>query len=180
MTSTIQQYQLSLDTKPIKEYTLSLKESHVISNVGGFQSTYFDSVPDVCKELFTIIDSLVPKSSLLTFMWFNINRHGDYNKKHWHFKPKVKFYDRMYEGSSVSVCEHIQGISGVYYVDVPEKNMGNIVFYHKKDVEEKIEPKTNTLFLFSNKLPHSVEPNQSHKERISIAFNYGTIIGKKS
>ena len=180
MTSIIQQNKLSLDVKLIKEYALSLSEGRKVSNVGGFQSTKFTEPPEVCKELFAEVEQHLPRKMILSTLWFNINRHGDYNKKHWHFKPKVKFYDRMYEGSSVSVCEHIQGISGVYYVDVPEKNMGNIVFYHKKDVEEKIEPKTNTLFLFSNKLPHSVEPNQSHKERISIAFNYGTIIGKKS
>ena len=59
-------------------------------------------------------------------------------------------------------------ISGVYYIDVPDDNMGDIVFD-----DRKVTPKTNTLLLFPNNIFHAVEPNQSDKSRISIAFNYG-------
>ena len=71
-------------------------------------------------------------------------------------------------GKWISVS-HSHGLSGVYYVDVPDTNMGDIVF----GSGERLTPQTNTLLMFSNSVFHEVEPNQSEKKRISIAFNYG-------
>ncbi len=69
---------------------------------------------------------------------------------------------------SWTMVSYLNGLSGVYYIDVPDDNMGDIVFD-----DRRIAPKTNTLLLFSNNVYHTVEPNQSDKNRISIAFNYG-------
>jgi Rps23 Pro-64 3,4-dihydroxylase Tpa1-like proline 4-hydroxylase len=37
---------------------------------------------------------------------------------------------------------------------------------------KKFKPRPNRLLLFPSDCFHSVEPNQSDKERISLAFNY--------
>jgi len=165
MTSTIQHHQLSLDVNPIKEYTLNLSEGRKVSNVGGFQSTKFTEPPEVCKELFAEVEQHLPRKMILSSLWFNVNGNGHYNIKHNHADEKT--YLVKYSDSWIMVS-HRDGLSGVYYVDVPDTNMGDIVFD-----DRRIAPKTNTLLLFSNNVYHTVEPNQSDKNRISIAFNYG-------
>ena len=74
------------------------------------------------------------------------------------------------------------GVSGVFYISIPEKNMGDIVFQdifkrsnplvYGYGPPKKFEPKQNMLLLFPSDFFHSVEPNQSDKKRISLAFNY--------
>ena len=165
MTSTIQHHQLSLDVNPIKEYALNLSEGRKVSNVGGFQSTKFTEPPEVCKELFAEVEQHLPRKMILSSLWFNVNGNGHYNIKHNHADKKM--YMVKYGGEWIPVS-HSHGLSGVYYVDVPDTDMGDIVFD-----DRRIASKTNTLLLFSNDVFHAVEPNQSDKNRISIAFNYG-------
>ena len=102
-------------------------------------------------------------------LWFNINRHKDYNDAHNH--PNCVF-------------------SGVYYVHIP-KESGNTVFEHplidvmsfanynisfkkwnsyNSSVVWK-RAKENLLFIFPSWLKHRVEPNLSDGDRISISFN---------
>ena len=166
MTSTIQYHQLSLDVNPIKEYALTLDEGRKVSNVGGFQSTKFTKPPEVCKELYAEVEQHLPRKMILATLWFNINGKNHYNITH---NPADKnIYMTNHGGKWLSVS-HSHGLSGVYYVDVPDTNMGDIVF----GSGERLTPQTNTLLMFSNSVYHEVEPNQSEKKRISIAFNYG-------
>ena len=161
----IKKYQLSINTKPIKEYALSLSEGREVSNVGGFQSTKFTEPPKMCEELFTEIEKYLPKKMILSSLSFNINGKNNYNIKHNHEDKKtymVKHGDRWI------LVNHLNGLSGVFYIDVPDENMGDIVFDN-----DRISPKTNDLILFSNIEKHEVEKNKSDMKRISLAFNYG-------
>lgn len=99
--------------------------------------------------------------------WLNINNSFDWNDIHSHQDDGVL-------------------LSGVYYAKVPQ-NSGNIRLYdprttHTKNLYDKyynkgkgnyltIEPKDQMLLFFPPWLPHTVEPNRSGQERISIAFN---------
>ena len=166
MSFTIQHHQLSLDTRPIKEYALNLSEGRKVSNVGGFQSTKFTKPPEVCEDLFEEIEKYTPRKMILSTLWFNINSKGHYNIRHNHMDKKTYM---VRHDESWSMVSHSDGLSGVYYVDVPDVNMGDIVF----GSGERLSPQTNTLLMFSNNVFHAVEPNQSEKKRISIAFNYG-------
>ncbi len=166
MSFTIQHHQLSLDVKPIKEYALTLNEGREVSNVGGFQSTKFLKPPEVCRELFVEVEQHLPRKMVLSTLWFNINGKGHYNISHNHADKKIHLVNHSGEWIPVN---HSNGLSGVYYVDVPDINMGDIVF----GSEKRLSPQTNTLLIFSNTTFHAVEPNQSEKKRISIAFNYG-------
>ena len=59
-------------------------------------------------------------------------------------------------------------ISGVFYIDAPDKNMGNLYFENGKEYE----PIPNRLILFPADLKHGVKPNLSNQSRISMSFNY--------
>ena len=61
-----------------------------------------------------------------------------------------------------------EGYSGVFYIDVPDKNMGNLYFENGKEYE----PIPNRLILFPADLKHGGKPNLSNQSRISMSFNY--------
>jgi uncharacterized protein (TIGR02466 family) len=143
-------------------------ESSPFSNKGGYQAHGFNS-PQLLDE---IVNSL-PRSqhqildNIGVYQWVNINKKGHFNTPHNH--------------------DPFNGIalSGVFYVSVPQ-NSGNIVFYDPRSVITTaldqqyyhsgndsffIEPQENLLVIFPSWLFHSVDPNQSDEDRISISFN---------
>jgi len=102
-------------------------------------------------------------------MWANINPFGGYNKPHVH--PNALF-------------------SGVYYVKTPP-NCGRLIGQdprpgiqtcmptRKKGQPPKhlwrdvhLQPQENRAIIFPAWLWHSVEPNQSNENRISVSFNF--------
>jgi uncharacterized protein (TIGR02466 family) len=171
-----------IDNKEILDYCLRLKkekEGVQISNRGGWHSK--DLIYPLPQNLITLLTDLTlfvnevcSKHTGITNLelgnfWININGKGDFNMPHDH-------------QNSI--------LSGVYYVSVPEKGMGNLVI-HRGDTAEyfltsKIyrentlcnigeiqkEPIESLVYLFPSWVKHHVEPNQSEKERISIAFNF--------
>ena len=151
MSRMIKEFQLNLDLSPIKEYVRSLKKITSLtvtkSNVGGWQSLIEREWPPILNELEVFIQKQIPDMTFTT-LWYNINGHGHYNKMHHHNLE--------------------EGYSGAFYIDVPDKNMGNIYF----ESGEKYEPRENTLLLFPLDLKHGVRPNQSQLHRISMSFNY--------
>ena len=102
-------------------------------------------------------------------MWANINPPGGYNKPHIH--PNSLF-------------------SGVYYVKTPI-NSGRLICNdprpgiqtcmpnRKKGQPPKhlwrevnLQPQENRAIMFNSWLWHTVEPNKSNEDRISISFNF--------
>lgn len=169
-----------IDLDTLITYAYFLKEkmpSYNISNRGGWQSQKLViGESESLKELFNTIDILVqgicetkslPKLSLIN-SWFNLNPKGAYHEIHDH-KNSI--------------------ISGVFYIKVPEDS-GNINFYRSDSAEYFLpdnidsfnsfnsckytyEPKESFIFLFPSWLKHSVDLNNSTKDRISLSFNYG-------
>jgi uncharacterized protein (TIGR02466 family) len=152
----------------------SCKNFNKISNVGGLQTQSYDNPPDeILKEIFLnpaykFTEQLNPikkiKLKLLNF-WINSNRENNYNLLH---------------------C-HKGFLSGVYYVQVPEKS-GNLIFQNGDLIKmtnaydayfnnpnfwsSYIMPvQEGEIYLFTSTTLHYVEPNQSKKNRISVAFN---------
>ena len=98
--------------------------------------------------------------------WVNINPKDGYNAIHHH----GKFH-----------------FSGVYYVKTPkeEKKNGRIEFINSrndynisKDIEGsafatsiRVSPKEGYMIVFPSSLLHTVHPNTSNEDRISIAWN---------
>ena len=106
--------------------------------------------------------------------WININSPNSYNKSH---------------------CHPSSFLSGCLYIKVPDKNCGSIIFenpscdlissymefYYKLSDEYSNlfplnwvhEPIEGKCLIFPSWLKHSVEPNLSKEDRISISFNVG-------
>ena len=144
-------YQLNLDLQPIKEFVYNMQKSTQLnvmkSNIGGWQSQIEKEWPKVLFGLRDFIQSKIPKQTFMT-LWYNINGRGCYNLMHDHNTE--------------------EGCSGVFYIDVPDKNMGNLYFENGKEYE----PIPNRLILFPADLKHGVKPNQSNQPRFSMSFNY--------
>jgi len=125
-------------------------------------------------ELFRMVHEVFNEEFLdgdpkLGNMWANINPPGGYNMPHVH--PNALF-------------------SGVYYVKTPP-NCGRLICNdprpgiqtcmpnRKKGQPPKhlwrevhLQPKENRAIMFNSWLWHTVEPNQSNGDRISVSFNF--------
>ena len=166
----------------MKNYILSEKEKNPDgvkkTNYGGWQSKNYKVFPEEFKRIGEKLDTTIkscaemmgmtnPHLGLKNF-WCNVNGFGDYNTLHNH------------RGSV---------LSGVFYVDVPDENMGNINFFRQDDIQyflppqedytnvtgEKAsyKPESGKVLIFPSWVKHSVDGSRSEQQRISISFNYG-------
>ena len=171
-----------IDNKSIAEYCYKVKEEKPgvnISNRGGWHSgELINPIPPALEQLFnelTVFANDVPQrymgtsDLILGNWWININGKYDYNTPHDH-------------QNSV--------LSGTYYVQVPEENMGDLMLHRGDNAEffltskvEREQTMVNTMavpcpvkesmfYLFPSWVKHSVERNNTDSERISIAFNF--------
>ena len=125
-------------------------------------------------ELFRMVHQVFKEEFLdgqpvLGNMWANINPSGGYNRPHIH--PNALF-------------------SGVYYIKAPP-NCGKLVCNDPRPGiqtcmpnrikgqppkhlwrEVHLQPKENRALMFNSWLWHSVEPNMSNENRISVSFNF--------
>ena len=139
------------------------------SNRGGWQSELqkpdgtfeplVKRINEICKNI-----NLGIKETLITQLWVNVNKRGDWNVIHQH----GNYY-----------------LSGVYYVKVP-KDSGKLVFRDPRpgaignnfinkrfDNGEfrKINIVDGLLMIWPSYLDHFVEPSKTDEERISISFD---------
>jgi uncharacterized protein (TIGR02466 family) len=170
-----------INNQIIKDYAYQKKEldaGRSISNYGGWQSNNIQ--PNECDELDTLVKyidtalndiavSVGIKPVTLYNVWININPPGAYNHTHHHQEAIF---------------------SGVYYIDA-DQTQGNINFirndganyhipadmitqpHHFNSSMTTYPAKTSALYIFPGWLHHSVDGNQSNKDRISISFNCG-------
>lgn len=163
----------------MKRFILKTKNADPIgirrSNYGGWHSKIYNIYVEEFYEFEKIMNDVilgitneldVPTLELSEY-WFNVNEYGDYNELHNH---------------------HGSYLSGVFYISVPDKNMGNIHFHrgdnmkfllHKLERPNNItgqeinyESKTGKLLIFPGWLDHNVDGSRSKDKRISISFNY--------
>jgi hypothetical protein len=79
-------------------------------------------------------------------------------------------------GQGTSIHNHDENdelLSGVYYIQVPEKS-GEIVLLDGQ-LTTRLMPKAGHFLFFPPSLPHRVEVNQSQEQRLSLAFNLGPL-----
>tara|TARA_B110000503_G_C7060683_1_gene376495 strand:+ start:121 stop:645 length:525 start_codon:yes stop_codon:yes gene_type:complete len=128
-----------------------------VSNKGGWQST-----PDIfTKKEFLPLLNYLHNTAFKLFkipynvvnMWGNISSKYNYNHIHHHGKNPNSW-------------------SGVYYLQTPP-NSGDLVLHSfwDTDIIQQFHPKTGDVVLFPSSLSHSVEPNLSNEDRVSISFN---------
>ena len=82
------------------------------------------------------------------------------------------WFNSALPGESTAVHNHNGKaiISGVYYLQVPEKS-GNIIFIHENKEELEIPAKPGKLIFFPAGLDHYVQENEGTEKRISMSFN---------
>ena len=173
---------IDIDNNSIKDYCLEVKNKKpgvVISNKGGWHSNDLllplpKDLENLFNDLTIFVNDVCTRYTGLNDLelgnfWININGKYDYNLAHDHQKSII---------------------SGVYYVSVPENNMGDLVLERGDNMEYflgadlKAEPtmanaqscikppQESVFYLFPSWVKHRVERNESDKERISIAFNF--------
>lgn len=160
---------------------------NVRSNRSGWQSTSEWFFREENKSFFNYLHKMTERvfydsfdhrgqlSFILRNSWININPPGAYNLAHTH--PGCDYAGVLYvdlpiddetDESAPLVLEspNSHTLGGCY-------NMysENIVDYHGIYSEVEVYPSEGTMIIFPSSLRHSVEPNKSKKERVSIAFN---------
>ncbi len=162
-----------MDLNPLIDYAYYLKDYGFgsigkKSNINGFQTKEIYESDDIVVPLFNYISNIVNTQCKeifelielqLGYYWININGNGSYNESHHHMGG-------VSNGKKQSI------LSGVFYLNVPDGDCGDIVFIKKDGKEASVKPTNGDLLLFSPSLLHRVEKNNTNEERISIAFNY--------
>ena len=148
------------------------------TNVNGWHSeTNMHNKPEykpLVDELFKMVhqvfnEEFLDKQPILGNMWANINYQGGYNKPHVH--PNALFSGVYYVKTSPNcgrlICQDPRpGIQTC----MPTRKKIEIPKYLWRDVH--LQPAENRAIIFPSWLWHSVEPNQSNENRISISFNF--------
>ena len=154
----------------------AIDEGVQVSNYIGWQSgpirqgdsEEFDKLVRVITEQVNgcAVQADIPELAIQN-IWVNVNTPGSYNHLHNH-------------AGSI--------LSGVYYVKAtPEQ--GNIFFERGDNAEYFLPPMekpnyftstattykamTSAIYIFPGWLKHSVQPNLTSEDRISVSFNYG-------
>jgi uncharacterized protein (TIGR02466 family) len=173
---------LEINNDEIKLYSYDLKDKNPgvnKSNKGGWQcanlvnppTAYSQLLDQINEALIIVHQSMGLKTSTPSYVtesWININHPNSYNLRHLH--PRSVF-------------------SGVYYVKVPIGDCGDIIFYRENMMLSYLPPqivedwndmtsgtatykaKQGTLLIFPSWVEHSVTPNFTQEDRISISFN---------
>jgi uncharacterized protein (TIGR02466 family) len=180
-------YKTSVNSVDYYNYFINLlnnsfvkKEGRIVSNRGGFQTNNFifdfnnSKNKNIVDDLFinpvsNFVSNFKQKKEITIKscdFWINKNFPKSFNRRH---------------------CHTLNMISGVYYLEVPI-NSGAILFENGDNCkllnenfslfddpnfycEYKIQPKKFDLLLFFSETMHSVEPNFSNEDRISVSFN---------
>jgi hypothetical protein len=84
------------------------------------------------------------------------------------------WFNLMGPGERTSMHAHEENdelLSAVYYVSVPQG--GGDLILDAAPATIRIRPQDGLMVLFPPDLPHAVEPNESGRDRLSVAFNFG-------
>ena len=164
------------------------------TNVGGYHSSAinlekekgFKCIYDYINECMEVIlfenNYKLNLGILSSHGWININRKGDFNREHVH--PDCHW-------------------SGVYYVKTPA-NCGELRFHNPIAASSMVksghllnltssniktsfflnsiplDPYEGSILIFPSWLFHSVDPNRSNYDRISISFNIDIVTPKEN
>jgi len=179
----IYNYQLNFDNKKIEKYCYDLKEKdkgRVISNEGGWQSNNLEGYIPELNELFIEIlgrtNSFAKDIGLKTPLklingWVNINGYKDYNIDHNHPGALlsavyyVKTNDKSGDISFRNPASDVMSENLIEGVTINE-------FNEYTSCRKFLSPSNGMLYIFPSYLTHSVKPNLSNDERISIALNF--------
>jgi uncharacterized protein (TIGR02466 family) len=183
-TDPVLRVKLNEDLDALTKFVNSLQDGRVKSNVGGFQSGDLDlTLPALQSLNYQILVHgsnfirevlQIHKEVYINNLWVNKNYFKDYNEQHVHLD-----------------CV----LSGVFYVKT-NPQAGDLKFFRSNSLDVwapdriittfnsnnatiwNFKSEDNILMLFPAWLKHSVTPNLSQEERISISFNLSVKDGR--
>jgi uncharacterized protein (TIGR02466 family) len=173
---------LDLDLDKLENFIKNLESDNragrKLSNAGGWQSKELDFRNNELSGLTEAIETRsenikqllgIKKEIHFLSMWANVNRYKDYNRPHVHSKSLISgvFYIKCNTDSGKIVFENPDNTMR-YYLDQIDLDHNQF-----NSVHWAVPPERNKLILFPSWLMHSVEPNLSQEDRISISFNLG-------
>ena len=135
------------------------------------------SIKEVCKICASSIGSIMknynPEFNAENFDarfvgWINVNPKGGSNNLHTH--PNSHWSGVLY----VQQPTEVEGYSGMIEFINPNqegRDLANLIPQRGFDPIMRIRPKSGQLVIFPSYLLHSVYPNNSDTDRITIAFN---------
>ena len=147
-----------------------------LSNRGGWQSEGFEIInEDDVLQLFLIncLSNFPPiKESvqLRGYAWININKPGDYNIKHVH--PTNNLSGVLWIKSSEK-CGNLKFQSPYNFISYKELQSYTDDFKEETNFYSNFsyEPIEVRMLVFPSHLNHTVDPNESSEDRISVSFN---------
>ena len=82
------------------------------------------------------------------------------------------WFNSALPGESTGVHNHNGKaiISGVYYLQIPDKS-GNVIFTQENKEQLEVPAKPGKLIFFPSELDHYVQENEGTEKRISMSFN---------
>ncbi len=147
-----------------------------ISNRGGWHSKPFivndDSnlIHAYLLQCLTRFDKFNSSSEIMIDAWFNINKRGDYNVYHNH--PSSDLSGVLWIKSSEN-CGNLKFQSPYNFISYNELQSYTDDFKEETNFYSNFtyEPIEGRMLVFPSHLMHTVEPNESSEDRISVSFN---------
>lgn len=156
----------------------STSEGRQYSNIGGWQSQDYYEKDLVNTPLNKYVKMLLPilskcledlgskRTIELQNFWININKKGDYNRRHIHQLSVLSGVFYLTKNNSDIVFERNVGIP-TYFLENIDSDNNTVPSYRLVS----FTPINRVLYVFPSWLYHSVDPSTEDTDRISIAFN---------
>lgn len=131
----------------------------------AFFSSFHRAGLAACEAVLAKLE-IVHQGIEMTACWANIAPQGSLHTPHNHPNNYLSavYYPRVSEGGDTISFHHPASSAGGFLPPLRQLNALN-------SPEVNIRVRTGSLIIFPSSLTHSVPPNQSKKERVSISFN---------
>lgn len=108
--------------------------------------------------------------------WINLHRTGEYNSVHWHSNAIMSgvFYIQADDTTGPIRFYKAKNHMNLFFDTIRYDRSNPLAFNEYSSESFDMNPRAGDLILFPSHLQHSVDPNQSTNERISLAFNIFT------
>ncbi len=176
-----EQTRLSTQQK-VEEYiskfnTLNIPPSEIVKTTFNNDKQFIKTAnltelqSEIENTLFYFLDYLKCelKTQFSLTSWLNVFDNGIMEQEHSHAGSIIS---GSYYVSSDNTAE-----SGCFYIPdhISERPLTRKLFGLEYNIEHPIIPKEGSIILFESWMRHGINPNKTHKPRISIAFNIGQI-----
>jgi|TARA_B110000438_G_scaffold26985_1_gene25783 uncharacterized protein (TIGR02466 family) len=153
-----------------------------------------DTSNNWCSETMSTFEDLeLDKKLMMGAFQAELDKAVDYVCKSAGFPPASfkEFYIHDSGPGTYSTQHNHPGslLSGLFFVDIPEDNMGNVQFFRDDEssyylptldlynnITTKLasyKPQTGLMLVFPSWIKHATTMNNSDKNRLVISFNYG-------